>query len=405
VRRDRGKWVAGVATGMSDSFGIDVTVVRVLWVIVVLASFGVGVAAYALFWFAFPSEYHPAPISRFGHMRDWSKGYVVGMVLLGIGLVIVLGNLLALQPYHHFGAFAWATLLIGGGAAVLLLRNPDEHDDDGPAPATSTPPPDDAVTEPGTEPARATDAAPPTPTFALPPVPPPPTTSAWTQHAPWPAEPPSPPRVRRPRPRPFLTPLTISLLLIGGGAAALVDGAGWVHFTVAGVLASGLVLVGAVLVLSAWRGRAHGLIPIGLLLLLATIPAVTIDVPITGGMGERIYQPTTRAELQRTYELGIGHLKIDLRDAPLTDQVTHIDGRLGIGNLEVEVPSNVRVDVQTHNGAGSADLFGKIDGGWPHHAHAVAGVAQPGVLYLDLRVGAGAVNVERWSSDGSLVNQ
>ena len=64
VRREEGKWLAGVCTGMADAFGIDVTVVRVLWVIVALGSFGVGVAAYALFWFAFPSEVHPAPISR-----------------------------------------------------------------------------------------------------------------------------------------------------------------------------------------------------------------------------------------------------------------------------------------------------------------------------------------------------
>jgi hypothetical protein len=193
-------------------------------------------------------------------------------------------------------------------------------------------------------------------------------------------------------------------LLLGGGVAALLDSAGWVHLTVAGVLASGLILVGGALILSAWRGRAHGLIPIGLLLLLVTIPAVTIDVPISGGIGERIYQPTTRTELQRTYELGIGHLKLDLRDAPLTDRTTQIDGRLGIGNLEVDVPANVRVDVRSHNGAGSAELFGKIDGGWPHDMHTVAGVAQPGVLYLDLRVGAGAIHVERWTTDGLLVN-
>ena len=148
------------------------------------------------------------------------------------------------------------------------------------------------------------------------------------------------------------------------------------HLTAAGVLASGLILVGSTLVVSAWRGRAHGLIPIGVLLLLATIPAVTIDVPISGGMGERIYRPTARAELQRTYTLGIGHLLIDLRDAPLTARVTHIDGRLGIGNLEVDVPSNVRVDVHTHNGAGSAELFGTTDGGWPNDSHAVAGAGR-----------------------------
>src|SRR5262249_25435641 len=143
---DHGKWIAGVASGMSDALGIDVAVIRVLWVIVVIASFGVGVAAYLLFWLAFPSERHPAPISRFRHMREWSNGYVVGMVLLGIGLLIVVGQLVSMEPYHHFGAIAWATLLIGGGAAVLLLRNPDDDkDDDRPAPPddTTTREPDD----------------------------------------------------------------------------------------------------------------------------------------------------------------------------------------------------------------------------------------------------------------------
>src|SRR5438034_39091 len=173
---------------MSDAFGIDVTVVRVLWVIVALASFGVGVAAYLLFWIAFPSEQHPAPISRFGHMREWSNGYMIGIVLLGIGALIVVGQLFSMQPYHHFGAFAWATLLIGGGAAVLLLRNPDGHDDSQPPPAAPADAPRaDVTSEPAAEVAADADASAAAPPPG-PPVPPqPPTTSAWTQHAPWPA--------------------------------------------------------------------------------------------------------------------------------------------------------------------------------------------------------------------------
>src|SRR3954449_11431177 len=36
VRREDGKWLAGVTTGMADAFGIDVTVVRGLWAMVPL---------------------------------------------------------------------------------------------------------------------------------------------------------------------------------------------------------------------------------------------------------------------------------------------------------------------------------------------------------------------------------
>ena len=406
VRRDHGKWLAGVATGMSDALGIDVTVIRVLWVIVAIASFGVGVAAYLLFWIAFPSERHPAPISRFRHVREWSNGYVIGIVLLGIGLVIVVGQLFAMQPYHHFGAFAWATVLIGGGAAVLLLRNPDEHDD-----SPSPPPaPDTRATEPadesGPDAASDPDAAPAAPT-ALPlspsaPAPPaPPTTSAWTQHAPWPAPPPRPPRPPRPRRRPFLTPLTLSALLIGGGLVALLNDADVTHITTAEALAGAVCVIGVALLVSTRFGRARGLIPIGILLLLVTIPASVIDVPITGGVGDRSYRPTTVAQVHSSYELGIGQLDLDLRDLPLSDQTLAIDAQVGIGQLDIHVPSTARVEVHAHAGAGQLALFGNtFDDNWPVNATFNAPSTGTGVIEIDASVGAGQVQVTRYDANG-----
>jgi hypothetical protein len=191
--------------------------------------------------------------------------------------------------------------------------------------------------------------------------------------------------------------------LIGAGGAALLDSAGAVHLTVAGVLATGLLVVGIAMIVSTWYGRAHGLIPIGVLLLLATIPAVSIDVPISGGIGERQIHPVTRSELQRNYKLGIGHLAIDLQNAPLQNRVTSISAQLGIGELEVDLPADVRVDVHTHTGAGHTELFGTNEGGAPHDDHAVAGANQRGVLYLDLRVGAGSLVVRRFGPNGAFL--
>jgi phage shock protein PspC (stress-responsive transcriptional regulator) len=395
VRREHGKLLGGVTTGVAAAFGIDVMVVRVVWVIATIASFGLGVAAYAICWIAFPSDEHPAPI---GQVRLRSPGHIVGLVLIGIGLLITFGQLLSLAPYHRrFGAVAWALVLIGGGLAVLLMRHPD-HDDDpatthAEAPPTPTAPPDDDPRAPEAEGQHAA-----TETQM--------TTTAWTQHAPWPTPPTPPwphaPRPRRPRrPRSFLTPLTLSVLLIGGGVVWLLDNNGTTHFTVAGVFAGGLCVVGVALIVSTWFGRARGLIPLGILLLLVSIPAATIDVPITGGTGKRDYFPVARSELRSKYEFGIGRLEVDLSKADLAGHTSRIRARLGIGEMVIDVPSTVQVVVRAHAGAGSITLFGSTDnGGWPADQTRTSPGTRSGVLYLDLRVGAGHVEVRRFDPTG-----
>jgi hypothetical protein len=390
---------------MSDAFGIDVTVIRVLWVIVALGSFGVGVAAYALFWFAFPSEEHPAPISRLAQLREWNSGYVIGLVLIGVGAIVVFGWLMSVQPYHHFGAFAWATLLIGGGAAILLLRNPDDRDDNDPrppVPSGATEP--DAPPEPvATEAGDAATAFPQPPTAPIPPQPPTTsaqTTSAWTQHAPWPA-PPRPPRPKRPRRRPFLTPLTLSVLLIGGGVVALLNEADVTDITTAQALAGAVCVVGIALLVSTRFGRARGLIPVGVLLLLATIPASVIDVPITGGVGDREYRPATVSEVDSSYHLGIGELDLDLRDLALGDETLEIDASVGIGRLDIHVPSTATVVVHAHAGVGELSLFGNsYDDDLPVNTSFTAPGTGDGTIVIDAEVGAGQVQATRYGPNG-----
>ena len=68
------------------------------------------------------------------------------------------------------------------------------------------------------------------------------------------------------------------------------------------------------------------------------------------------------------------------------------------------ITTNVQVDVNAHTGAGATDIFGRVEGGWPQDTHRVAGARPAGVLYLDLRVGAGSVKVRRWTPDGSFIN-
>lgn len=59
VRSVRDKRIAGVCAGFADYLGVDVTVVRILWLLVVLFG-GTGLIAYIVAWIVMPREDEPA---------------------------------------------------------------------------------------------------------------------------------------------------------------------------------------------------------------------------------------------------------------------------------------------------------------------------------------------------------
>src|SRR3954447_11532763 len=122
-RRERGRMIAGVATGMADAFHTDVVVVRVLWVVAAIATVGVAVAAYGICWLAFPSEREDAPLSQIRRRHGESNaGFVVGLALLALGALLVVGRLS--RPFGNGAGVGWALVLIAAGLAVLFLRHP-----------------------------------------------------------------------------------------------------------------------------------------------------------------------------------------------------------------------------------------------------------------------------------------
>jgi predicted membrane protein len=417
-----------VCAGVAETYGWDVTLVRVAWV--VAAVLWIGVPAYVVAWIALPRFDGPGDTTR--HRRD--PGVLAGLVLVAIGVIIASNHLL---PHGlHFDTFGAPLLLIGGGLAILFFRGrPDEAPATAvgaPAPPASTPPPpappEDGVPTPAVPLAASAAAASadPPPSAAAGEAPTieaqaPPSTgpvgdaptepvfvppSAWTQTAPWPA---SGARAQRRaarserrarRARPFLTPLTLSVLLIGAGVAFLLQATGALDVNLTVALAIGTGVVGAALVVSAFAGRAPALIAVGIVLLAATGIANTLDVPLRGGIGEQTYRPQTAAEVQSHYEHGIGRLVIDLRNVEFPPGETDVSAQLGIGQLLVQVPSSVRVAVTAHAGAGSLMLFGRQHSGWPANDTRVVEGTGTGLLRLDLRVGAGQVRVQRFEPGG-----
>ncbi|TAL47332.1 PspC domain-containing protein [archaeon] len=54
-RSQKDRIIAGVCGGIAEYFNISPWVVRVVWIIVVISSFGVGVVAYLLAWALIPA--------------------------------------------------------------------------------------------------------------------------------------------------------------------------------------------------------------------------------------------------------------------------------------------------------------------------------------------------------------
>ncbi len=196
-------------------------------------------------------------------------------------------------------------------------------------------------------------------------VPPPPGADgpAYEGYRPW--VPPAPQRPADPRRRgPLLFPFTLALAVLGLGIVGTVDLAG-VDVLPSVYPATVLGVVGVMLVVGAFFGRAGGLILIGLLAALAT--ALT-SVVGNDHIGEIRETPRSAAALDASYGLGVGDMVIDLTDIPAEDLVQldgdklEVDNR--VGHIRVIVPGKgLGVDVDAQIIAGEVVLFdnGKSD--------------------------------------------
>ena len=127
VRPRDGRIVAGVCAGIAKKWGLDLTLVRVLAVVLTVFS-GVGLAAYLAIWLLTPSTDGPAPIrpgSRLGRMAARFPAVILIVVLAlaiiaaghaiwwgaPIGLLVIAG-LVALLGFTRGGRWLLTTFLL-----------------------------------------------------------------------------------------------------------------------------------------------------------------------------------------------------------------------------------------------------------------------------------------------------
>ena len=83
----------------------------------------------------------------------------------------------------------------------------------------------------------------------------------------------------------------------------------------------------------------------------ATVAAT--GVPFTGGIGDRVVQPTSISQLQPTYRLAAGTMTIDLTHVALGTTPRSITASVAVGRLLIEIPVTAVVTVNAHAGVGT----------------------------------------------------
>jgi phage shock protein PspC (stress-responsive transcriptional regulator) len=338
LRRSRqDRKIAGVAGGLARHLDIDPIILRVALVVLVFFG-GAGLVIYAACWLLVPDEYTDEATLR---LDDRSRG--VALILVGvIAALAVIGDAMG-----NWG-FPWP-LAIAGLIVLLVLSVRGDR--------------------------RSRPAAPP---------------ASPAPGATYPAPPMAPPRNPKRR-GPLLFWFTMALAALAVGLLGIADLAG-APVTDSAYPALVLGLIGAMLVVGAFYGRAGGLIAVGLVAALATAGATAAHEVDAGEIDE---SPTLAADVDDTYDLFAGKIDLDLSDVR---DVENLDGRTidieaTFGQIVVTVPDGVDVEVDAGVDGGETRLFGENQDNSNSARHS-AGVTDAPQLEINAEVVFGEITVD-----------
>lgn len=358
--REPHKHVAGVAGGLARHLDVDPLVVRVAFAVLALFG-GAGVLLYVVAWAVVPEEGTEQTVLRLDE-----RSRTVALVVAGaLALLSLLGD------SWGWYAFPWPLAVVALAVWLVLRRRPSQ------APAW----------------ASTTGVPPGTPTWGA--APPGTPGAAGVPYAA-----PVPPAVPVPKRRgPLLLPFALALSAIGIGVLVSLD-VGGLDVPPGGYAAVVVGVVGALLVVGAFAGRAGGLIALGLVAAAALALGTAAD-----DWEEEVVTdaPTTSAEVEDDRYLGAGEQRLDLSGITdpeaLAGRTLTVEG--GVGRIVVVLPRGVDVEVDAKvGGFGSIDLLGSDRGGLSPErtvlvtADAPVAPASAAPLEIDVELGVGEIVVE-----------
>lgn len=194
--------------------------------------------------------------------------------------------------------------------------------------------------------------------------------------------------------------LVLGLVLAGLGLLWLLEAFEAVDVDWEVALPVALIGVGAAVLVAGATGRSsRGLITIGVVLTVVLLFGTVVDIPFTGGVGDRTERLPVFGD--RSYDLAIGKLTVDLSGLSWSEgdplEAT-IEAHVGIGQLVVVLPARPQVPcvvVNAEAGIGQVSVFGEERSGiGPDYLTGDVCLAPP-VPRLELSVGLGQVEVTR----------
>jgi hypothetical protein len=190
----------------------------------------------------------------------------------------------------------------------------------------------------------------------------------------------------------------VSTALIVAGSLVAMGMSGVDNVTAQLVLAIVLVVLGAGLVVGTWFGRARSLIALGSVVAVALVTVSTYSVPLRGGFGDRIWNPTSPATVHSPYRLTGGEATMDLTQLDPQGGTVRIEASVVFGVLKVTTRDDMRLVVHAHAGLGNVILPNGTSDGLPTDRDYTVGASTPrskGTVELTLKVGTGEVEVQR----------
>jgi phage shock protein PspC (stress-responsive transcriptional regulator) len=340
-RSKRSRMVTGVCGGLAEYFGLPPAIYRILFVALALAG-GTGILLYAAAALVMPEEGSDESVAahalRNHRERPW---LVIGLGLLALAIVAILSDGPLLWP---LSGGAWLLALIAGAIIAWDVANRDRR----------------ASRRAAAQGAVGGGEAPPP-------------ARSWF----WPGA---------------------GALLVLVGAVALLEGLDVWDLSWRIALPVGFILAGGFFAAaSRWRGMAAlGFLTMGLTVATGT-GLVLNDLPWGGGVGDRLERPVTASQVDDRYRLSVGSLRVDLSGLALKPGETRVDASVGVGELVVELPPGVPVEVTGRVQGGDLSVLDERDDGVDVREHAV----DPGFegarkrLVLDAEVGLGHLEVRR----------